>query len=183
MCGENAYRITLAGQMLELPLIAGEPSFYALDLSGKKEWNCQFARALGEQLHMAKVGAEAILTVEGKGIGLVEELANERYAIMRKTCPPYMQNSVQIERQASLTTPQPRIFYLGQDDALRLKGRKLLLVDDVLSTGGTVEAMLAMCELVKAQPVAIAVVLTEGKEWREYNGVKVFSLGHIPLAG
>jgi adenine phosphoribosyltransferase len=175
----NNYRIEIAGVTLDLPLITGPPSFYVLDLSGRAALNRQFAGVLKERAQHLKY--EAILTVEGKGIGLVQEMASDRYAVMRKTCPPYLQNPFVAERIASLTTQKMHDFYLGEDIGSWLRGKKVLLSDDVLSTGGTANAMLAMCRLIGAIPVAFAVVLTEGEAWTEYDGIPVVSLGHIPL--
>ncbi|MDR1135387.1 MAG: adenine phosphoribosyltransferase [Clostridiales Family XIII bacterium] len=177
----SGYRIELAGVSLDLPLIGGTPSFYVLDLSGQAKLNRHFANALN--MRAGKFDYHAILTVEGKGIGLTQEMAREhgRYAVMRKTCPPYLQNPLVVGRIASLTTQKMHDFYLGRDTADWLRGKSVLLVDDVLSTGGTANAMLEMCKIIGAIPAAFAVVLTEGEAWSEYGGVPVVSLGHIPL--
>jgi adenine phosphoribosyltransferase len=166
---------------MDLPLITGEPSFFVLDLSGQAELNRRFAEALNQRV--AGFDFDAILTVEGKGVGLVEEMAqgHGRYAVMRKTHPPYLVDPLVVERLASLTTQKMHDFYLGRDVAAWLKGKKVLLVDDVLSTGGTARAMLEMCRLVGVTPVAFAVVLTESTVYTHFEGVPVVSLGHIPL--
>jgi adenine phosphoribosyltransferase len=178
---KSSYHIELAGVSLFLPLITGAPSFYVLDLSGQADLNIRFAAALNERV--ADIDYHAIMTVEGKGIGLVQEMSREggRYAVMRKTLPPYLQNALIAGRVSSLTTQKMHDFYLGHDTADWLRGKRVLLVDDVLSTGGTANAMLEMCRLLDATPAAFAVVLTEGEAWSEYRGVPVVSLGHIPL--
>jgi adenine phosphoribosyltransferase len=188
---KSSYHIELAGVSMLLPLITGTPSFYVLDLSGQAELNMRFAAALNELV--ADIDYHTILTVEGKGIGLVQEMASMklavhsiirergRYAVMRKTLPPYLLDALVAPRVSSLTTQKMHDFYLGHDTADWLYGKRVLLVDDVLSTGGTANAMLEMCRLLGATPAAFAVVLTEGETWSEYRGVPVVSLGHIPL--
>jgi adenine phosphoribosyltransferase len=183
LSGLSGHQIELAGVTMDLPLIVGTPSFYVLDLSGQAELNSRFADALVQRVK--DYDYDTILTVEGKGIGLVEEMARGlgRYAVMRKTHPPYLVDPLVVERLASLTTQKMHDFYLGRDVAAWLKGKKVLLVDDVLSTGGTARAMLEMCRLVGVTPVAFAVVLTEDTAYTEFDGVPVVSLGHIPLPG
>jgi len=167
-----------------LPLVVSESGFgiYALDMMGQTIWNKCAAQALYEKL--ADFDFDIILTAEAKAIGLAEELSglceHTEYVVLRKSAKLYMPNPVSVEVQ-SITTTEKQHFYLGQDKLALLKNRRALIVDDVLSTGGTLKAMLEIARQASCQIVAIAVVLTEEVAWQSFEDIPVISLDHIPL--
>jgi len=171
---------------VRLPLVQGSDGFsiYALDLMGQTELNSEIATRLKERL--AAYDFDMIVTAEAKAIGLAQSLAEQlampEYVVLRKSLKLYMLDPVEVEVQ-SLTTKQHQHFYLGADKAALLKGKRVCILDDVLSTGGTMRAILHLAAQTGCTVVVIAVVLTEEKTWDKFSDVPVVSLGHIPLPG
>jgi adenine phosphoribosyltransferase len=99
------------------------------------------------------------------------------YVILRKTYKPYMGDALQAET-LSITTGEPQILVLDEKDREMLKGRKVLIVDDVISTGSTLQGMRMVIEKAGAAIVKEAAILTEGErsKWEQ-----IVSLGHLPL--
>lgn len=105
-----------------------------------------------------------ILTPEAKSIPLAYEMARQSgkpYVIARKGVKVYMRNALEVS-VTSITTKKEQKLYLGETEVNMIKGKKLLIVDDVISTG---ESLVATRELVKkagAFEVASCAVLAEG---------------------
>ena len=76
----------------------------------------------------------------------------------------------------SITTNRVQALYLSEDDALDLFGKRAAFVDDVVSSGGTLEALKALARKAGAEHVATLAVFTEGSRRPD-----VISLGHLPL--
>jgi adenine phosphoribosyltransferase len=171
---------------VELPLVRGDNGFsiYALDLMGQTDLNAQMAAALHR--YLSPFDFDIILTAEAKAIALAQELAHmlkyDEYVVLRKSLKLYMHNPVSVDVQ-SITTNNPQHFYLGSDKLELLQGKRICILDDVLSTGGTMRAILHMAEQTACEVAVIAVVLTEEIAWEEFSGIPVVSLGHIPLPG
>lgn len=105
-----------------------------------------------------------ILTPEAKSIPLAYEMARQSgkpYVIARKGVKVYMRNALEVS-VTSITTKKEQKLYLGETEVNMIKGKKVLIVDDVISTG---ESLVATRELVKkagAFEVASCAVLAEG---------------------
>ncbi|MCL2136160.1 MAG: adenine phosphoribosyltransferase [Coriobacteriia bacterium] len=171
---------------IKLPLVRSDDGFgiYALDMMGQHDWNEAAASALYEKL--GPYDFDIILTAEAKAIGLAQELSqrfgHSEYIVLRKSHKLYMPSPVSVQVQ-SITTTAPQTFFLGQDKIAKLAGLKACVLDDVLSTGGTMTAMLQMAKIANCLPVVIAVVLTEDTDWDEFAGLPVVKLDYIPLPG
>jgi adenine phosphoribosyltransferase len=169
-----------------LPLVTDDKGFsiYALDLMGRAVWNEEAARALAGRL--AGHDFDIILTAESKAIALAQELSRQLgmrdYVVLRKSLKLYMHDPVVVDVK-SITTKAPQKFYLGEDQVALLRGRRVCVVDDVISTGGTMHAIFDMAKNIGFQVTVIAVVLVEEQDWQEFDGVPVLSLGRIPLPG
>ena len=174
------------GDPVHLPLVQGSDGFciYALDLMGQTDLNFEIAARLKERL--AAYDFDMIVTAEAKAIGLAQSLAEQlampEYVVLRKSLKLYMLDPVEVEVQ-SLTTKQNQHFYLGSDKVELLKGKRVCILDDVLSTGGTMRAIMHLAAQTECTVVVIAVVLTEEETWEKFSGIPVVSLGHIPLPG
>jgi adenine phosphoribosyltransferase len=123
---------------------------------------------------------DAIVTAEAKSIPLAHALSEEcgmPYVILRKHYRSYMGKTVQAET-VSITTGQTQQLYLDEKDLALVNQKKIILVDDVISTGSTLEGMTKIVEIAEGQVAAMAAILTEGdqEKWSE-----VISLGHLPL--
>lgn len=79
-----------------------------------------------------------MLTAEAKGIPLIHEMARQsgakKYILARKGAKVYMPNPIHVEDE-SITTAGRQELYLGRDDAELIRGKRVLVVDDVISTG------------------------------------------------
>ena len=74
-------------------------------------------------------------------------------------------------------------IWIGKEKYGRFRGKKLCFIDDVVSTGGTIDAVLEMAKEIDIEISVIACVLTEGIRREEYKGIPLISLDHIPLPG
>jgi adenine phosphoribosyltransferase len=176
--------------VVELPLVADADGFaiYALDLMGRNRLNGLASELLVDGLRDSGAldSFDLVLTAESKAIALAQELTdrlgNKDYVVLRKSQKLYMRNPLAVEVQ-SITTRLPQTFWLGEDQVELLRGKRVCVVDDVISTGGTLTAIFNMAEKVGFEVTAIASVLTESDQRTAFRGVPVVSLGHIPLPG
>ena len=108
---------------------------------------------------------EIIMTAETKGIPLAAEMARQLgmkwYVTARKSVKAYMENPLWVEDE-SITTKGKQILCLMDADIERIKGKKVLILDDVISTGGSLRALEKLAEKAGAQVIGKAAVLAEG---------------------
>lgn len=107
---------------------------------------------------------DIILTAEAKGIPLAYEMARQkkgRYVVARKGIKLYMTEPVSVPVK-TITTQNVQQLYLSGEDARQLKNRRVLIVDDVISTGEAVNALERLAEMAGGQIAAKACVLAEG---------------------
>ena len=107
---------------------------------------------------------EVVVSAEAKGIPLCYEMARQgcrQYVIARKSVKVYMSNCTQVTVN-SITTEKEQKLYLGEDDVNFLKGKKVLIVDDVISTGESLTALELLMDSCGAEIVGKACVLAEG---------------------
>lgn len=135
------------------------------------------AAALAEKLKEA--GAEVLVTAEAKSIPLIYEMSalmGLPYIVLRKSYKSYMGEAISAET-VSITTGQPQTLYLDEKDQALLNGRRVILVDDVISTGSTLKGMEMVVEKGGGSVVRIAAVFTEGQgDWS-----RVVALGNLPV--
>jgi len=173
---------------LKMPLtcIDGETNFhiYSFNLMGKAKYNTALAELLSKALK--NIDFDVIVCAESKSIALTQELSRilnmEKYIVIRKSHKSYMSGAVYAQVK-SITTDAPQTLWLDGEDAEYLKNRKILIFDDVISTGSTLDGLYSLLDAYKAQITANACILTEATPWTEYNGIPVISLGHLPLPG
>ena len=107
---------------------------------------------------------DVVVTAEAKGIPLCYEMARQgcrNYVIARKGVKVYMRNPIDAEVD-SITTANHQKLYLGENDAEFLKDKRVLIVDDVISTGNSLKALENLVEKTGANIVGKAAVLAEG---------------------
>jgi len=176
----DVYPIEIAGIKRELQLFQIKPGLRIalLNILGDTELVQACARELGKKLR--DVAFDVLVTAEAKSIPLAYALAVETqkpYVVLRKTYKPYMGDALQAET-LSITTGQPQILILDEKDRELLKGKKILILDDVISTGSTLQGMRMVMERAGARVVKEAAILTEGERSR---WEQIVSLGHLPL--
>ena len=109
--------------------------------------------------------ADIIMTAETKGIPLAAELARQLgmkwYVTARKSIKAYMENPLCVEDE-SITTKGKQILCLMDADIERIKGKKVVILDDVISTGGSLRALEELAAKAGGEVVCKAAVLAEG---------------------
>lgn len=141
------YPMTIAGLQRNLPLCRVNDSLYigAFVIFG----DCELTVACAAELLKKAPEYDYILTAESKGIPLAYEMARQagdkKWMLARKGAKLYMQNVFGVEVK-SITTANVQRLYLDGADAELMKGKRILIVDDVISTG---ESLNALEELVK----------------------------------
>jgi adenine phosphoribosyltransferase len=121
---------------------------------------------------------EVLVTPEVKALSLAHVLSRESglpYIVIRKTQKPYMINPVAREVN-SITTGKPQLLVLDGLDVPKVRGKRVAIVDDVVSSGGTLASLRQIIEEVGGEVAAVVAVFTEGQERPE-----VTALGHLPL--
>ncbi len=174
------YPIEIAGIKRELPLfeIKEGVRIAILNILGDVELTERAAEALARRL--AGRDVEILVTAEAKSIPLAHALAaamNLPYVVLRKNYKPYMGDALRSET-LSITTGQPQTLYIDAKDRARVHGRRTVILDDVISTGSTLQGMRLILERAGAKLVGEAAILTEGNraKWEE-----VIALGHLPI--
>lgn len=123
---------------------------------------------------------DVVVTAEAKGIPLCYEMARQgcrSYVVARKGVKVYMRNPIGVSVN-SITTENEQKLYLGESDAEFLKGKRVLIVDDVISTGQSLMALETLVEQTGAQIVGKAAVLAEG-DAKDRNDI--YFLEELPL--
>ena len=107
---------------------------------------------------------DIILTPEAKSIPLAYEMSRQSgkpYVVARKGMKVYLGEPVKVEVR-SITTDRVQTLYLGSDEAERIKGKRVLIVDDVISTGESLVAVRQLVEKAGGIEIGAAAVLAEG---------------------
>jgi adenine phosphoribosyltransferase len=180
MSDRPTYAIDIAGVHRELRLFEIKPGLRIaiLNILGDTELVTACARALAEKLQA--VDYDILVTAEAKSIPLAHGLSVETqkpYVILRKSYKPYMGDALSAET-LSITTGQAQTLYLDEKDREMMRGKKVIILDDVISTGSTLQGMRMLLTRAGAEVAAEAAILTEGEraKWAE-----IISLGHLPV--
>ncbi len=173
------YTITIAGQKMELPICRVNDDLYigAFVIFGDVELTIASAKAL-----LAKAPAyDYMITAESKGIPLVYEMARQsgqnKYFLARKSAKLYMREvfSVQVR---SITTSNVQQLFLDADDAALIKGKRILVVDDVISTGQSLKAVEQLVIEAGGEIAGRMAILAEGDAQKRDD---IIYLEHLPL--
>lgn len=169
---------------VDLPMLDLGEGFhiYSFDMSGECEWNRVAAKSLLEKL--SAYDYDGFVTVQTKSCGLTQAISADypSYLEIRKSKKGFMVDPVGVTVQ-SITTKGTQELWIGKEKYQQFVGKKLCFLDDVVSTGGTIDAMLELAPKIGIEISVIACVLTEGVERTEYKGIPLVSLDHIPLPG
>jgi adenine phosphoribosyltransferase len=176
----DTYPITIAGIDRELELFEIKPGLRIaiLNILGDTELVEACAIALAKKLK--DVDYQALVTAEAKSIPIAHALSvatGKPYIILRKSYKPYMGEAIQSET-LSITTGEPQTLYLDEKDHELVEGQRVVIIDDVISTGSTLQGMRMILEKAGATIAAEAAILTEGERAKWSN---IISLGHLPV--
>lgn len=157
------YQIQVAGLTRDLPLCPVNEDLYiaAFVIFGDVELTIACARDL---LKIAP-DHDVLITAESKGIPLVYEMARQnrenRYLIARKAPKLYMRNVFSTE-VTSITTVNRQMLFIDQNDADFMRGKRVLIVDDVISTGESLKAVEKLVAEAGGTVVGKMAILAEG---------------------
>lgn len=180
MAQRSTYSVEVAGVHRELRLFEIKPGLRIaiLNILGDTELVRASSVALAERLQ--NIQFDVLVSAEAKSIPLAHVLAEvtaKPYVILRKAYKPYMGNALQAET-LSITTGKPQTLYLDEKDRELMKDKRVVIVDDVISTGSTLQGMRMVIEKAGSTVVAEAAIFTEGEraKWAD-----IISLGHLPV--
>ncbi|MFW5708701.1 MAG: phosphoribosyltransferase family protein [Chloroflexota bacterium] len=176
----ESYRITIDNVSRDLRLFEVAPGVHIaiLNILGDVELVQAASQALQRKLH--NVTFDTIITPAAKGIPLAYQLSADTgkpYVALRKTYKIYMGEPIVAETE-SITTGERQTLYLDEKDLDLVRNRSVLLVDDVISTGSTLNAMRAIVDNAGGRVAAEAAIFTEGevRKWQT-----IISLGNLPV--
>lgn len=178
---KEKYVADICGRKEELPIIALSDSVKIafFNLHGNVGLTEYCAQKLAEKLKDYEFNV--VLTAESKGLQLshclARNLGHEFYAVARKSKKLYMQDGIE-SRVKSITTQNLQTMYLSAFDVRLLKGKRVAVVDDVISTGGSISAMESLVEQAGATVAVKAAVLAEGDAAKRGD---IVYLAEIPL--
>ncbi len=170
------HRVVVGDQERDLQVVrVGEVSVALFNMLG----DTLLTEAAAEELsRRMPEGVDVMVTPEVKAVPLAHAMSVRTgvpYIVARKTLKPYMVGSVK-RSVLSITTGKPQDLVIDGADVPRLVGKRVAIVDDVVSTGGTLSGLVELLEDVGAEVVATLVVFSEGDERDD-----VIALGHLPL--
>lgn len=157
------YEMEIAGLRRKLPLfpVNDDLMIAAFVIFGDVEMTVKSAKELLKRAP----DFDILMTAEAKSIPLVYEMARQAkrndYVIARKGIKVYMDNPL-VEEVDSITTENKQKLYLGEDEVKKLEGRKVLIIDDVISTGESLKALERLAQKAGAEIVGKMAILGEG---------------------
>lgn len=157
------YKMNIAGIDRALPLCKLTDELYigAFVIFGDPELTTACAKALLEKAPEY----DYLITAEAKGIPLVHEMArlqnNQKYMLARKGAKLYMRDVISVSVH-SITTNKEQTLYLDGYDAALMKGKRILIIDDVISTGESLRALEVLVEQAGGNIVGRMCILAEG---------------------
>ncbi|HQN69692.1 MAG TPA: phosphoribosyltransferase family protein [Anaerolineaceae bacterium] len=180
MSQQDIYPIEIAGVKRDLRLFEVKPGLRIaiINILGDVELVEACANELAKRLQ--GLAYDTILTAETKSIPIAHMLSRATgvpYVVLRKNWKPYMGDAIRAET-LSITTGKPQTLILDQKDIPLIQNKRVIILDDVISTGSTLQGMKLITEKAGGEVVKEVAILTEGdpSQWRD-----VLALGHLPL--
>ncbi len=159
------YTMKVAGLERQLPLCKVSDDLYigAFIMFGDAELTVACAKALLDVIPADSY--DYMLTAEAKSIPLIHEMARQsgagKYFIARKGSKVYMPDPIHVSVR-SITTLRQQDLFLGADDCALIRGKRILIVDDVISTGESLHALEELVNTAGGSVAGRAAVLAEG---------------------
>ena len=139
----NYHKVNINGFETDLPILklASGVGIAFFNLHGDNELTEHCGKELAKELS----DCDVLITAESKGLQLTHcvarELNQRYYAVARKTKKLYMQDGIEVSIQSSITTGKEQKLYLSKHDVDLIKGKKVGIVDDVVSTGASLTGL------------------------------------------
>ena len=181
MTPHETYAVEVAGVKRELRKFEIQPGvkIAILNILGDTEFVEAVSGALTPLI--AARTPDVLVTAEAKSIPLAhavsQKMGNRQYVVLRKSLKPYMGDALRSET-LSITTGEPQTLFLDEKDREFIKGKRVALIDDVISTGSTLQGMRLIMGKAGAEIVAEAAIFTEGDRAAWSN---IIALGHLPV--
>ncbi len=182
------YRATVGSQQIDLPLVpVADDLVIALLIT--VDLGVAFAEQAGRELaaELAPLAPEIVVSVATMGIPLAIEVSRaldlDDYVILHKT-PKIHLGETFSEPVRSITTGSPQTLRLDPARVPAVRGRRVVVVDDIVSSGASMSAALTLIRRAAGVPVAVGTLMTEGSAWRAALGrdrALVRSLGALPV--
>ncbi len=178
---QDYYDIELAGIKRPLPLVKVAPGtrIAVLNILGDTELVEACASEMAKRLE--KIEYDVFVTAESKSIPFTHALSvrtGKPYVVCRKNYKTYMGKALE-STSNSITTQHDQHLILDEKDIAQINGKRIAIVDDVISTGSTLKAIQELAKKAGGLPNPIAVsICTEGSadDWKE-----VVALAHLPV--
>ena len=173
------YRLSIAGLERDLPIVEVAPGLHIASfvILGDAELVVKVAPELVRLLPPV----DYLVSAEAKGIALVQEMSRllglQRYLLARKSVKPYMMDPL-ITEVVSITSQSKQILCFDGLDAKRIRGKRVAIVDDVISTGASLKAVEHLVKKAGGFVEAKAAILAEGAAARRND---IIYLQHLPL--
>ena len=177
---DKFYKVDINGYKAELPILPlpSGINIAFFNLHG----NAEMTEHCGKELAKLLTDCEVLITAESKGLQLTHvtarELNQHYYAVARKSKKLYMQDGIEIVIDSSITTGAEQKLYLSKHDVELIKGKKVGIVDDVVSTGASLIGLEKLVEKAGGIITKKAFVLAEGDA---KNRQDVIYLATIPI--
>lgn len=172
------YKMNIAGLERELPIC---PVNENLSIAGFIMFSdVEITVAAAKELLKKAPEFDVLITAESKGIPLAYEMSKQsgkKYILARKSVKLYMREPVEVDVK-SITTTNIQKLYLDNADMQYLKGKRVLIVDDVISTGESINALAQLTEKAGGNIVGKCAVLAEGDAADRQD---IFFLEKLPL--
>lgn len=178
---QKYYDVDICGRKESLPVLPlpSGISIAFFNLHGNVELTEHCAKHIAERVK--KYNPEVLITAESKGLQLTHcvarELGQTMYAVARKSKKLYMQDGIEVEAK-TITTGEVQHLYLSAHDVDLIKGKRVAIIDDVISTGAANAALESLVKTSGGTTVIRAFVLAEGDS---KNRADVEYLATIPL--
>ncbi len=177
---DNFYTVDIKGFKTDLPILP-LPSginicFFNLHGDSALTEHC------GKELAKLLGGCDVVITAESKGLQLAHcvarELGQRYYAVARKSKKLYMQDGIEVDYGSSITTGQSQQLYLSKHDVELIRGKRVVIVDDVVSTGASLNGLEMIVKKAGGIVTKKAFVLAEGDAAKRDD---IIYLATIPL--
>lgn len=176
------YEMNIVGCIRQLPIIriSDDLDIASFVLLGDAELVVKAAAELVKKIPET----DYLITAEAKGIPLIQEMARimnmKRYFVARKSVKPYMLNPF-VTEVYSITTQKKQILCLDKEESDLIKGKRILIVDDVISTGESLKAMEALVDKAGGKLVGKAAILAEGDAAKRKDIIYLESFPVFPV--
>jgi adenine/guanine phosphoribosyltransferase-like PRPP-binding protein len=185
---DGRYRVRIGTQSIDLPIVAIDGEL-AIALLMTIDVGVRFLAQAGTDLAALIAGAQPEIVVSAATLGIPVAIEVSRalglddYLILQKTAKLHLRDALS-EPLSSITTEGAQRLLLDRARIAAVAGRRVALVDDVVSTGASMAACLRLLRAAGAEVVVIGVLLQEGEGWRDAFGGDaglLRSLGTVPL--